>query len=131
MKGFLYALFLLLSLPNLIVGLALLILGHTFATRHPLEIITSFLFQIVWGLPLAAGLFVLLLVTGIILVTRPYAAMFALVINAAALGLVLFRVGPPQDFDQALFLLPILVALIGFGWLAYPLCRGRKAVMID
>ena len=125
MRASLYALFLLLSLPNLIAGLALLVLRHTFATRQPLEIITSFLFQIVWGLPLAAGLVVLLLVLGIISITRPYAALFALVLNTAALGLVLFRLGLPHDVDQAVFFLPIFFALIGFAWLAYPISRPR------
>lgn len=95
-------------------------LRHTFATWHPLEIIANFLFQIVWGLPLAAFLFIVLLVCGIISAARPYAAMFALVLNMAALGLVLFRFGLPSDFDQAVFFLPVFVALIGFAWLAYP-----------
>src|SRR5947209_4343155 len=93
MKGFFFALFLLLSLPNLIVGLALLVLCHTFATLHPLEIVTNFLFQITWSVPLAAGLFLLLVVIGIISITRPYASVFALVLNAVALGLALFRLG--------------------------------------
>ena len=120
MRALSYVVFLFLSLLNVVAGIALLVLRHTFATWHPLEIVTNFLFQIVWGLPLAAFLFVLLMVCGIISATRPYAAMFALVLNTAALGLVLFRFGLPSDFDQAVFFLPVFVALIGFAWLAYP-----------
>jgi hypothetical protein len=66
MKGFLYIVSLLLSAPNLIAGTASLLLKHTFATRNPLQIVTDFLFQVVWGLPLAAGLFLVLLVLGIV-----------------------------------------------------------------
>ena len=45
--------------------------------------------------------------------------MFAFVLNATALGFVLPSFGLPSDFDEALFFLPILLALIGFAWLAY------------
>jgi hypothetical protein len=127
MKALLYVVFLLLSLPNPIPGTALLVVKHTFSTRSPLQMVTDFLFEIVWGLPLAAGLFILLLVIGIISVTRPYAALFALVLDAAALGLVLFRVGPPSDFDQGVFFLPILLALIGFASIAYPVFLPRRS----
>jgi vacuolar-type H+-ATPase subunit I/STV1 len=126
MKALFYVVFLVLSLPNLIVGLALLVLRHTFATWQPLEIVTSFLFQIVWGLPIAALLFVLLLIFGILSDTRPYAALFAFVLNTAALAFVLSRVGLPSHFDQALFFFPILLALVGFAWIAYP-CFAPRA----
>ena len=70
MKGFCYVVSLLLSLPNLIAGTASLVLRHSFATRHPLQIVTKFLFQVVWGSPLAAIVFLVLLVLGIIARTR-------------------------------------------------------------
>jgi hypothetical protein len=120
MKGLVYVIALVLSLPNLIVGLALLVLKHTFATRDPLQIVTDFVFQIVWGLPLAAGLFLVLLILGFFATTRAHAALFAFVLNAAALGLVLYCVGLPSDFEQRLFFLPIVLALVGFGWIG---CR--------
>jgi hypothetical protein len=131
MKALFYVVFLVLSLPNLIVGLALLVLRHTFATWHPLEIVTSFLFQMVWGLPLAAGLFVLLLITGVVSVTRPYAATFAFVLNTAALAFVLSRMGLPNDFEEVVFFVPILLALIGFAWLAYPCFAPRPTQKVD
>lgn len=119
MKGVIYAVALLLSLPNLLAGLALLVIRHTFSTRNPLQIITDFCFEVVWGLPLAAALFVFLLVLGILSRTRPHTALFAFVLNAAALGFVLFRVGLPGGLDKAVFFLPVLLALIGFAWIAY------------
>jgi len=119
MKGLIYVISLVLSLPNLVAGMALLVIKHTFSTRDPLQIITDFLFEIVWGLPLAGFLFLLLLVLGFFAATRAHAAMFAFILNAAALGFVLFRVGRPHDFDQAVFFVPILLALIGFTWVGY------------
>ena len=65
MKGFLYIASLFLSTPNLIAGTACLLLKHTFATRNPLQIVTDFLFQVVWGLPLVGVLFLVLLLFGI------------------------------------------------------------------
>jgi len=118
MKGFLYVVSLLFSLPNLIAGTASLVLKHSFATRNPLQIVTDFLFQVVWGLPLAGLLFVVLLVLGIVAKTRPYAALLAFILNLVALGLVLVVFGIPHYSDQAIFFLPLLLALIGFGWIA-------------
>ena len=126
MKGLFYVVSLLLSSPNLIAGTASLLLKHTFATRNPLQIITDFLFQVVWGLPLAALLFVLLFVLGIVSRTRPYAALFALVLNITALALVLSIFGLPHDFEQAMFFLPVLLAMIGFAWLATPCFKERR-----
>ena len=125
MKGLFYVVFLLLSLPNLIAGVALLVVKHTFTTREPFQIINDFLFEVVWGLPLAASLFVLLFVFGILSNTRPYTAMFAFVLNAAALAFVLSRFGLPSGFDEAVFFVPVLLALIGFAWIAYPCFAPR------
>jgi hypothetical protein len=127
MRGVLYVVFLLLSLPNLIAGTASLVLKHTFATRNPLQIVTDFLFQVVWGLPLAGLLFLLLLVFGILSHTRPHTALFAFVLNIVALALVLAIFGRPHDFDAAIFFLPILLALIGFAWIAYPVFAPRRS----
>lgn len=127
MKGFWYVVFLLLSLPNLIAGTASLVLKHTFATRNPLQIMTDFLFQVVWGLPLAGLLFLLLLVFGILSNTRPHTALFAFVLNMVALALVLSIFGLPHDFDEGIFFLPIILALIGFAWIAYPVFMPPRA----
>jgi len=123
MKGLFYVIALLLSLPNLIAGTACVVLRHTFATLHPLQMVTDFLFQVVWGLPLAGLLFVILLVLGIVAKTRPYAALLALILNIVALGLVLMVFGTPHDFDQAIFFLPLLLALIGFAWIGIPVFK--------
>ena len=123
MKGLFYVIALLLSLPNLIAGTACVVLRHTFATLHPLQMVTDFLFQVVWGLPLAGLLFVILLVLGIVAKTRPYAALLALILNIVALGLVLLVFGTPHDFDQAIFFLPLLLALIGFAWIGIPVFK--------
>src|SRR5207244_1310651 len=120
MKGLFYVSALLLSAPNLIAGTACLVLRHTFATRNPLQMVTDFLFQVVWGVPLAGVLFIFLLVLGVVAKTRPYAALFAFVLNIVALALVLFVFGLPHDFDEAIFFLPLLLALIGFGWVSLP-----------
>src|SRR3954452_2504573 len=115
MKGFIYAVSLVLSLPNLVAGMALLIWRHTVATRNLVLIVFDFLFQIVWGVPLAVSLFLLLLILGCFAVARAHAALFALVLNAVALAFVVWRIGLPPDFDTALVFLPVTLALIGFG----------------
>ena len=127
MKGLIHAVCLVLSLPNLLAGTASLIIRHTFATFHPLRMVTDFFFQVVWGLPLAGTLFLLLLVLGLFARTRPYAALFTFILNATALGFVLSRFGLPQNFDQAVVFLPMLLAEIGFVWLAWPVFGFRMS----
>jgi hypothetical protein len=126
MKALLCAVFLVLSLPNFIAGAASLIIRHTFATRNPLQIVNDFLFQVVWGLPLAAVLFLVLLVLGIFSATRPFAAMFAFVLNVAALILFLSRFGFPADAEQGVFFLPVLLALGGLAWIGYPVFARER-----
>ena len=126
MKKSVYIASLLLSAPNLIAGTASLVLRHSFATRNPLRIVTDFLFQVVWGVPFAALLFVVLIVLGVVARTQPYVALFALMLNAVALALVLSMIGFPHHVEQGLFFLPILLAVIGLAWIAYPVFRRRS-----
>jgi hypothetical protein len=46
--------------------------------------------------------------------------LFAFVLNAVALAFVLSRFGLPSHLDQSVFFLPIVLAQIGFAWLALP-----------
>lgn len=123
MKAVLFALFLLLSLPNLMAGTACLILRQIIATRGLFQLlinlVDAFCFQINWGLPLAGLLIVLLLVLGSLPETQRYAAMFAFVLNGAALGIFLFYAGPPTDSGQVIVFLPVVIALCGFAWIGY------------
>jgi hypothetical protein len=119
MKGVVYLVVLLFSLPKLLVGVVAVVIRHTFATFNPLQMVNDFFFQMFWGVPLAGGLFLLLLVLGLIARTRPYAALFAFILNATAVGFVLHRFGLPNVFDKAIYFLPLLLAQIGFAWLAF------------
>ena len=126
MKTFLYLLALLLSLPNLLAGLALAVLGHTFTTRNPLAIVLNFFEAVVWALPVAAALLLILLMAGFFFETRAYAALVALALNAAALTLVLVRVGPPRDLFEVIVFLPLALALVAFSWIAWREFAMRK-----
>jgi hypothetical protein len=72
-----------------------------------------------WGPLAAAVILILLLLAGCITETRPYAAVAAFALNIIALSLVLIRIGPPGDVFEGVFFLPVLLALIGFTWIAY------------
>src|SRR3954463_6449008 len=97
MKALLYVVCLALSLPNLLLGCAVALWEHTFATRNLLQIIGDFLTGVVWGAPAAAVAWLILLVLGCITATRPFGAVAALALNAAALVLVATRIGLPED----------------------------------
>jgi len=109
---------LVLSLPNLMAGLALAVIERTFMSRHPLDIILHFLESVVWGVPAAAGVLLALLLAGIITESRPYAALCAFMLNVVALGFVIFRIGVPSDVSAGLVFMPVILALAGFAWIS-------------
>ena len=119
MKMLIYIVSLVLSLPNLIAGLAVFLLGKTFSGRDVFEVLDIFFGGLFHGIPIAAGVIIVLLLAGCITETRPYAAVVAFALNVAALAVVLVRVAVPTDLSQGVFFLPVLLALFGFAWIAY------------
>ena len=119
MRTFLYLVGLVLSLPNLLAGLALVVLEHTFTTRNPLLIVLNFFEGVAWALPVAAALIAILLLAGFFYQTRAYASVFAAALNAAALTLVLVRVGAPRDGFEGVLFLPVVIAVGAFAWIAW------------
>ncbi|MFL6529279.1 MAG: hypothetical protein ACJ8LI_11300 [Chthoniobacterales bacterium] len=113
---FLFAL--VLSLPNLIAGLALAVLRHTFTTRNPLLLMLNFFEGVVWGVPVTAAIMIILSMAGCFAETRRYAAVIAFLLNIAALVIVLTIMGRPDDAGQLIVFVPLALALIGFGWIA-------------
>lgn len=119
MKTFFYLLGLVLSLPNLLAGLAVAVVEHTFVTLNPLLLILNFFEAVAWGVPVTAALLLLLAMAGCFFETRAYAALLALALNGAALALVLVRVRPPSDGFEALLFAPVALAIVTFAWIAW------------
>jgi len=108
-----------LSLPNLVAGAALLLIGPTFAGRSLFQILDDFFSRLYGGAPIAAGALIVLLLAGCITETRPYAAVCVFALNVAALFLVLTQTGAPNDLSHAVIFAPALLALGLFAWLGY------------
>ena len=85
----------------------------------------NFLESVVWGVPIAVLVFLLLLVTGVIHRTQRYATWSALALNIAALVLVIRGMGLPADSDQAIAFVPITIAFVGFAVIAIQDVRYR------
>ena len=94
--------------------------------RNPLDIVNHFLESVVWGIPIAAAVLLILLGAGIINQSRPYAALCSLLLNLVALGLVVFRMRPLHDMSQAIFFLPVILAIGGFAWISFASPRVRE-----
>jgi hypothetical protein len=101
MKGLFYVIALVLSPPNLLAGVALVVIKHTFSTRDPLQIVTDFLFEIVWGLPLAGFLFLVLLVLGFFAKTRAHAVMFPFILKVVRMDRLPSRCAGTQESEWA------------------------------
>lgn len=117
MRLLVYILSLVLSLPNLLAGLAFLWLKHGFSSRNLLKIVFDLLVGALWALPVAVGGFLLLLVAGLFSSTRVGAALLLFILNLAALMLVLTKLGAPTDLSEGAVFLPLLFAQLGCGWL--------------
>jgi len=119
MKALFYSICVVLSLPNLLLGLAIAVLQHTFVSRNPFKILLQFLEAVVWGIPAAALVVLALLVAGFFSASQRYGAFLSILLNATALTLVFVRIGSPRDLWEAALFVPVLIALTGFGWIAF------------
>lgn len=117
MRPLIYILSLVLSLPNLLAGLALLWLKHGFSSRNLLKIVFDLLVGALWALPVAVGGFLLFLIAGLFPPTRVGAALCLFILNLAALMLVLVQLGAPTDLSEGAVFLPLFFAQLGCGWL--------------
>lgn len=106
------------SLPNLLAGLALGVLRHTFTTRNPLLLMLNFFEGVFWGVPVVAAILIILIMAGCFAETRRYAAIVAMIFNIAALAVVLTVMRGPKDVAEWILFVPLVVALGGFGWIA-------------
>jgi len=125
-KAVVFVICLVLSLPNLLLGLALATVQRTFANRNVLDMIDHLLESVLWGIPIAAGVVLVLLVAGFITGSRRYAAVCALLLNVVALSVVVFRMTPPDAASQLVVFLPVLLALAGFTWIAFAPSRAAS-----
>jgi hypothetical protein len=126
MKMLLYIVALLLSLPNLIAGLAVFIFGKTLSSPDLFQMLDVFFSGLFRDTPVTAGVIFVLLVAGCITESRPYAAICAFALNVAALTIVIAQTGAPTDLSHGIVFLPLLLALIGFTWIAYQGLSGGR-----
>jgi hypothetical protein len=122
-KALVFVVCLVLSLPNFLVGLALLVVQRTFSADDILDFVLYFLQSINWGVPIASGVVLILFIAGLIAVARPFAALCALLLNVGALAAVLYRMGLPPDLSTGVWFLPALLAVGGFVWITLDLRR--------
>ncbi len=111
-----YFLSLLCSLPCVVFALGLLVLGHAIATKNVFKILYHFLLAFGWGVPALALALVCLLVAGFFPQGRLVASVLILLLDLAAVVVILASPAAPKTFSEALFLVPavISVALAGF-----------------
>lgn len=117
---------LVLSLPNLLAGLAVAVVEHTFVTLNPLLLILNFFEAVAWGVPVTVALLLILAMAGCFFETRAYAALVALALNGAALTLVVVRVRPPADGFEAVLFVPVALAIVTLAWIAWREFGARR-----
>lgn len=106
-----YLVGLLCSSPLLVFALGILALGHVLATRSVLTLLWHLALAFAWGLPLGFLALVALVLCAFFRWTRVAAAALLVVLNLAALVVVLRATGPPGGIEEAAFLGPTFVSL--------------------
>lgn len=111
-----YFLSLLCSLPCVIFALGILALDHVIATRNVFKILYHFLLAFGWGVPALALALVCLVAAGFFPQGRLVASVLILLLDVAAVIVILASPATPRSFSEALFLVPAILsaALAGF-----------------
>jgi len=117
-----YLIGLLCSAPLLAFALGVLALGHVIATRNVFTLLYHFALAFAWGLPLAVLAFQALVACAFFRRGRLAGAGTLVVLNAAALVVVLRATGLPREAGEAVFLCPTFVAF----WLHARLLLRRE-----
>jgi hypothetical protein len=106
-----YLLGLLCAIPLFLFALGVLALGHVIATRNVFTLLWHLVVAFAWGLPLGLLGLVALLVCAFFRKARIAAAALLVVLNLAALAVVLRATGLPGGIGDAAFLGPSFVSL--------------------
>ncbi|MFN7989601.1 MAG: hypothetical protein U0529_19155 [Thermoanaerobaculia bacterium] len=122
-----YLLGLLCAVPLLVFALGVLALGHVIATRNVFTLLWHLAIAFAWGLPLGFLAVVALLVCAVFRWTRIAAAALLVVLNLAALVVVLRATGLPGGIGEAAFLGPTFVSL----WLHGRILADARGVETD
>lgn len=127
MKALGYLLGLVVSVPLLAFALGVLALGHVIATRNVFTLVYHFALAFAWGLPLVLLALLALFVCAFFRRSRLAATGILVVLNLAALVVVLRATGLPGAPGDAAFLGPTLVAFWLQGRLLLADTRDRPA----
>lgn len=119
-----YLLGLLCAAPLLLFALGVLALGHVIATRNVFTLLWHLALAFAWGLPLGFLALAALLLCAFFRWTRIAAGALLVVLNLAALVVVLRATGPPGGIEEAAFLGPTFVALWLHGRILADACRA-------
>jgi hypothetical protein len=113
----LYLLSVVLALPCVLFALFVLTVEHVIVTRNVLKLLSHFLLAFGWGVPIAALAAILLLVAGFFPAGRVVGATLIVVLDVAALGIILISTARPKSFDESIFLIPSVASAALAGWL--------------
>ncbi len=122
-----YFLSLLCSLPCVVFALGLLVLGHAIATKNVFKILYHFLLAFGWGVPALALALVCLLVAGFFPQGRLVASVLILLLDVAAVVVILASPAMPKTFSEALFLFPAIISAALAGFLVFSDFRSPVA----
>lgn len=116
MRQVTYFLSLLCSLPCVVFALGILALDHVIATKNVFKILYHFLLAFGWGVPALALVLVCFLASGFFPQSRLVASVLILLLDVAAVIVILASPATPKTFSEALFLAPAVIsaALAGF-----------------
>ena len=123
-----YFLSLLCSLPCVVFALGILALDHVIATRNVFKILYHFLLAFGWGVPALALVLVCFLASGFFPQSRLVASVLILLLDIAAVTVILASPATPNSFGEALFLAPAIASAALAGFLVFSDVRSPSVV---
>ena len=117
MRQLCYVLSFLLALPCTAFALGIVALNHVIATRNIFKILYHFLLAFGWGLPALILFLGALLAAAFFPNGRLVGSMILIILNVAAVVIILMSPATPQTIGDTLFLLPAFMSALFAGLL--------------
>lgn len=110
MKALGYLLCLATALPCAVFALGLLVLGHVVETRNPFTLAYHFFVAFGRGLPILAVVLLCSFAAAFFPAGRLLGALALIVLNVAAVAVILLSPAVPRSLSETVFLLPAVVS---------------------
>jgi hypothetical protein len=129
MRALCYFAGLVCALPCSVFALGIVVLNHVIVTRNVFKLFYEFLLAFGWGLPVLVLFLGAMVAAGFFVHGRLVACFMLIILNLAALVIILMSPAAPREMADLFFLVPPIASLLFAGLLIFDYFRAPAVIM--